>query len=94
MRWCTEIMRPVFTGAELQTNLAVYAVHAFAVHLGEDVQSGRYRVLLVDRGHERMHYCDDNRKPKLLRDFGVVGGMCMLLCLGFVIPNSVHCSKM
>ena len=45
---------------------------AFAVHLGDNTQHGHYRALLVDHTSGKLHYCDDDKRSKVLRDFGVV----------------------
>ena len=49
-----------------------YAVHAFAVHLGESPTSGHYRALLYDDVSGELHYCGDHIKPILLHDFETV----------------------
>ena len=54
--------------------LTMYDVCCFAVHLGPDVNMGHYRVLLLERGSGRLRYCDDGRKPLVLKDFGAVAG--------------------
>ena len=74
-------MLPVFIGSDVRSNHVMCAVYVFELHLGDDVQHGHYRALLVEGGNEKMHYCDDGKKPKVF-DFDVVAGDVYLILLG------------
>ncbi|CAE7403450.1 pol [Symbiodinium sp. CCMP2592] len=71
MDWCTDLMLPEFTEG-LEVKHVRYRVCAFAVHLGESVTSGHYRALLYNAITGKLHYCDDNARAVLLKDFGRV----------------------
>ena len=73
LSWCTELLLPVFTEG-VSVRHTRYHVRAFAVHLGESVTSGHYRALLYSADTGKLHYCDDNAKAVLLRDFHNVSG--------------------
>ena len=59
---------PIFRD-QLQRYVEQYMICAFAVHLGNNIQHGHYRALLVDHTGGKLHYCDDDKRSKVLRDF-------------------------
>ena len=63
---------PVFQSGNLQLSWKPYKVCALVIHVGEHVQSGHYRALLVDHASGTMHYCDDDKRAKVLRSFDAV----------------------
>ena len=74
MSWDREacINIPVFQSGNLQLSWKPYKVCALVIHLGEHVQSGHYRALLVDHASGTMHYCDDDKRAKVFRSFDAV----------------------
>ena len=49
-----------------------YDLVALATHLGEHIHSGHYRALLYNRDNGSMHYCDDDKRSRILRTFASV----------------------
>ena len=62
---------PIFRD-QLQRSMEPYMICAFAVHLGNNIQHGHYRALLVDHASGKLHYCDDDKRSRVLRTFGSV----------------------
>ena len=62
---------PIFDG-QLQSHMDSYIVCALAIHLGSSIQQGHYRALLVDHVSGYLHYCDDDKRSKVLRNFASV----------------------
>ena len=73
LNWCTELLLPEFTEG-LNVQQVRYRVCAFAVHLGDSVESGHYRALLYNADTGKLHYCDDNARAVILSDFHSVSG--------------------
>ena len=72
MMWSDHVNMPLFIGDNLDTHDVPYEFTAFAIHLGEHVQSGHYRALLYDQDSWSMHYCDDDKRSKTIRTFQCV----------------------
>ena len=62
---------PIF-GEQLQCHMESYMLCALAIHLGNSVQQGHCRTLLVDHASGQLHYCDDDKRSKVLRSFDCV----------------------
>ena len=62
---------PIF-GEHLQCHMESCVICALAIHLGNSIQQGHYRTLLVDHASGNLRYCDDDKRSKVLRSFDCV----------------------